>query len=143
MSSSSTNDSDALAKLHRTFISACHILHYHKVLDAYGHLSVRHPTQPDVFIMSRYIAPGTISSPRDLVEYYVADASPVDPNAPGGYSERSIHSEILKRYPDVHCVIHSHSEAVLPYTFSHVPLQPCFHMAGFLGMCGPNLCATN
>ena len=72
--------------------------------------------------MSRYIAPGTISSESDLVEYYVEDAEPVDPNAPKGYSERCIHSEVMKRFKDVNAVVHSHSEAVVPYSISGVPL---------------------
>lgn len=83
--------------------------------------------------MSRYIAPATISSKRDLVEYYVKNAEPVDPNSAKGYSERCIHSEVLKRFPDVNAVIHSHSEAVVPYSISGVPFQAAFHMAGFLG----------
>lgn len=83
--------------------------------------------------MSRYIAPATISSERDLVEYYIDTAEPVDPNSPKGYSERCIHSEVMKKFPEVNAVIHSHSEAVVPYTISGVPMQPCFHMAGFLG----------
>lgn len=33
-----------------TLILANHILHYHQVLDAYGHVSVRHPDNPDVFM---------------------------------------------------------------------------------------------
>lgn len=71
--------------------------------------------------MSRYIAPGTISSSSDLVEYYVDTAEPVDPNSPKGYSERCIHSEILKRFKSVNAVIHSHSQAVVPYTINGVP----------------------
>jgi ribulose-5-phosphate 4-epimerase/fuculose-1-phosphate aldolase len=68
--------------------------------------------------MSRFIAPGTISSRTDLIEYWVDTAEPVDPNAGSGYSERCIHSEVLKRFPEVNSVIHSHSEAVLPYSIS-------------------------
>ena len=71
--------------------------------------------------MSRYIAPGTISSERDLVEYYVENAEPVDPTAAKGYSERCIHSEILKRFKSVNAVVHSHSEAVIPYSINGVP----------------------
>ena len=88
--------------------------------------------------MSRYIAPATISSERDLVEYYVDNAEPVDPNSPKGYSERCIHSEALKRFPEINAVIHSHSEAVVPYSISGVPMQPAFHMAGFLTTETPN-----
>jgi len=83
--------------------------------------------------MSGNMAPAVVSSPDDLVEYYVEDASPVDPNAPNGYVERFIHSEILKRFPDVNSVIHSHAPDVLPYAVSGVPFKPVFHMAGFLG----------
>jgi ribulose-5-phosphate 4-epimerase/fuculose-1-phosphate aldolase len=83
--------------------------------------------------MSRYIAPGTISSALDLVVYNVSDASPVDPSSPPGYSERCIHSEIYKKYPEINSACHSHSDAVVPYTVSGVPLMACYHMAGFLG----------
>ncbi|KAI9815144.1 MAG: hypothetical protein M1827_002987 [Pycnora praestabilis] len=122
-----------VVQLYRTFITASHILHHHGVLDAFGHISVRHPQKPNVFIMSQFIAPALIASPNDLIEYYVDDASPVDPSAGKGYSERCIHSEVLKRYPNMNSVIHSHSEAILPYAISGVPLRPCYHMAGFLG----------
>lgn len=133
MATIASSEEAAIKALYRTFISGCHILHYHGVLDAYGHLSVRHPLKPDIFIMSRYIAPGTISSPSDLIEYYVDTAEPVDPKSPKGYSERCIHSECMKRYPEVNSVIHSHSEEVVPYSITGVPLRPCYHMAGFLG----------
>ncbi|KAL2012761.1 hypothetical protein VTN00DRAFT_286 [Thermoascus crustaceus] len=123
-----SQDDPALKQLYRTFITGCHILHYHGVLDAYGHLSARHPSKPEIFIMSRYIAPGTISSERDLIEYRVEDAEPVDPGAPKGYSERCIHSELYKRYPGVQSVIHSHSEAVVPYSISGTK-TPIFDIA--------------
>ncbi len=122
-----------LEKLHRDYISACHILHYHNVLDAFGHLSFRHPLKPDLFVLSRNMAPGTVSSPSDLVEYYIEDARSVDPQAPPGFAERHIHSECYKLYPGIHCVLHHHSEAVIPYTFCGVPFRASCHMAGFLG----------
>ncbi|KAK5210458.1 hypothetical protein LTR47_000349 [Exophiala xenobiotica] len=119
-------------------ITGSHILHYHGILDAFGHLSFRHPTRRDVFIMPRNLAPANIASPEDdLVEYNVSDASPVDSTAPAGYIERYIHSEIYKQYPGVNSVIHSHASAVVPYTISGVPLKPCLHMAGFLGASTP------
>jgi ribulose-5-phosphate 4-epimerase/fuculose-1-phosphate aldolase len=125
--------SAVLQSYFRQFITGSHVLHYHSVLDAYGHLSFRHPSNPSTFFMSRYIAPATISSPEDLIEYRVSDAEPVDPSSSTkGYSERRIHSEVYKRHPSVRAVVHSHSEAVVPYTVSGVPLRPCYHMAGFL-----------
>lgn len=122
--------------LHRKFITGCHILHLHGVLDAYGHLSARHPFRPDVFIMSRSMAPGTVSSPDDLIEYWVENAEPVATSAAKGFAERHIHSEIYRQHPGVHAAVHSHAEAVVPYTIVDVPLRPCYHMAGFLGLGG-------
>lgn len=119
----------------RKFITGSHILHYHGVLDAYGHLSYRHPFNPTVFIMSSSIAPGTIASPDDLIEYHVHDAEPVDSTTTKkGFAERHIHSEVYKRHADITAVVHSHTESVVPYTISGVPLRPCYHMAGFLGL---------
>ena len=117
----------------KDLITANHILHNHHVLDAYGHISLRNPTNSHTFFLSHSVAPALISSPSDIVEYNVEDASPVQDGVSEGYLERCIHSEIFKKYPGVNSVVHSHSDAVLPYTISGVELKPCFHMAGFLG----------
>jgi ribulose-5-phosphate 4-epimerase/fuculose-1-phosphate aldolase len=122
-----------LKKELQTLITAYHILHYQNVVDAYGHVSFRHPDKPDVFIMSGDKALALVSSPSDLIEYHVSDSSPVDPNAKKGYQERFIHSELYKRFPDINSVVHSHSQAVVPYTMNGVAMQPAFHIAGFLG----------
>ena len=73
---------------------------------------------PRIFIMSRNAPPAIVSSRSDLIEYWVENAEPVDPKAAPGYAERCIHSEVLKRYPEVNSVIHSHSNAVVPFTIS-------------------------
>jgi len=117
----------------RKLIDGCHILHHRGLLDAYGHLSFRHPLDPDVFVMSRSMAPGIVSSPDDLVEYAVPEAEAFDPSSPEGYAERRIHSEIYKRHGGVQAVVHCESDAVAPYTVTSVPLRACVHAAGFLG----------
>ena len=110
-----------------------HYIDIDRVLDAYGHISVRNPQNPSTFFMSCNMPPALISSKGDLVEYSIEDAEPQDPNPSKGYLERYIHSEILKRFPKVNSVIHSHSPDVLPYCIHSVPLKPTIHMAGFLG----------
>ncbi|KAI1859299.1 uncharacterized protein JN550_012108 [Neoarthrinium moseri] len=121
-------------ELRRKLITANHILHHHGVVDAYGHISIRHPQNADIYIMCGYMAPALVSSPDDLIEYWVKDSSTVDLNAKKGYSERFIHGEIFRMYPTINCVIHSHAEDVLPYVAATgVQLLPVFHMAGFLG----------
>lgn len=117
-----------------TLITANHILHYHSVCDAYGHISARHPENSSLFLMSANQAPALVSSPDDLITYQVEDASAVDSDAPRGYIERYIHSEIYKRYSDVNSVIHAHAAEVLPYAISGVPMKPVFHMPAVLGL---------
>lgn len=131
--STSGTDNDILTTSLRDLISANHILHHHGVVDAYGHISIRHPLDPSKYIMCGYMAPAMVSSPDDLIHYNVSDSSTVDPAAKKGYSERFIHGELFRRFPAVNCVIHSHAEEVLPYVVSMgVKLKPVYHMAGFL-----------
>jgi ribulose-5-phosphate 4-epimerase/fuculose-1-phosphate aldolase len=118
---------------HRELITANHILHNHGLVDAYGHISIRHPTNPSQYIMCGYMAPALVSHPADLITYDIATSNPITSVPHPGYSERFIHSELFKRYPSINCVIHSHAEDVLPYVVSGVPLKPVYHMAGFLG----------
>ncbi|KAH8730799.1 class II aldolase and Adducin N-terminal domain-containing protein [Phaeosphaeriaceae sp. PMI808] len=119
----------------RLLIRANHILHHHGLVDAFGHISIRHPMNPEQYIIAAYDpgAPALIKSSQDFIAYHVKDSTPVDPNAPQGYSERYIHGEILRAFPKIKCVVHSHSEAVIPFTIGNVDVKPVFHMAGFLG----------
>lgn len=43
-------------------VTANHILYNEGVVDGFGHISVRHPTRPDRFLLSRSIAPGTVNA---------------------------------------------------------------------------------
>ncbi|OQV09635.1 Clas II Aldolase and Adducin domain-containing protein [Cladophialophora immunda] len=122
-----------LTQIQRDLISANHILHFTSVLDAYGHISTRHPIDASTYLMSANMAPALVSNASNLVQYRVNDSMAVDPDAPKGYIERYIHGEMYKRYPDIACVVHSHSEDVLPYAIAGVPLRAVYHMAGFLG----------
>jgi len=116
-------------------IRANHILHQHGLVDAFGHVSLRHPMAPDQYLIAAYDpgAPALVKSQEDFISYRVKDSTPVDAEAPQGYSERYIHGEIFRRFPEINCVVHSHSETVIPFTLASVPVRPVFHMAGFLG----------
>ncbi|KAJ9617552.1 hypothetical protein H2204_013683 [Knufia peltigerae] len=123
----------SLKRIQRDLVTANHILHFHSVLDAYGHISVRHPENAAVYLMSGDMAPATVSTADQLIQYRVNDSVAITLDAPRGYIERYIHGEVYKRFPDVHSVIHSHSEDVLPYAIAGVPLRAVYHTAGFVG----------
>ncbi|KAH7030468.1 class II aldolase and Adducin N-terminal domain-containing protein [Macrophomina phaseolina] len=128
-----------LTNLLSTLITANHILAYHSVLDAYGHISTRNPANASTFYLSRNLAPALVSRASDIVEYDVSTAQPVQgsDSAPSGYVERFIHSEIYRRHPGVASVIHSHAPDVLPYSVVEVPFQPLDQAGTAIGKCIP------
>jgi ribulose-5-phosphate 4-epimerase/fuculose-1-phosphate aldolase len=115
----------------RNVALASRILAGEGILDAYGHVSCRHPEQANRFFISRALAPALVTS-EDVVEL---DLDGNDVNATGChlFLERYIHSAIYAARPDAHAIVHSHARAVLP--FAAVPearMQAICHMCGFL-----------
>jgi len=112
-------------------VAANRILATQGIVDAYGHASVRHPRDPNRFLLSRSIAPALVTA-DDLIEYDL-DGVAVDLRGRSEYSERYIHAEIYRARPDVNSVVHNHSPSVIPFGISTVPIRPVYHMAGFIG----------
>jgi len=106
------------------------ILARQNVVDAQGHLSVRHPSRADRFLLARSIAPALVTAP-DIIEYDL-NAEPIDARGRTSYRERFIHSEIYRARPDVTSIVHCHTASVLPFADSDVPLRAMYHMAAFV-----------
>jgi HCOMODA/2-hydroxy-3-carboxy-muconic semialdehyde decarboxylase len=100
------------------------------VVDAFGHVSIRRPTNPNRYLMSRAIAPAQVTA-DDIMEFDL-DSNPVDQRGRGMFIERFIHGEIYKARPDVNAVVHSHSPAVIPFGVTQVPMRPVMHTGSFL-----------
>lgn len=111
-------------------VAANRILVAQGVLDAYGHVSIRHPSNPNRYLMARSLAPILVTA-ADIMEYDL-DFNPIDPKGRTSVLERFIHGEIYKARPDVKAVIHSHSPAVIPFGITQVPMRPVYHQATFL-----------
>ncbi|MGY6708251.1 MAG: class II aldolase/adducin family protein [Rhizobiaceae bacterium] len=114
-------------------VTATKILLHEGILDTFGHISARDPEDPSSFLLAQKLAPSLIKA--DDIQSFNLDGETTD-NRPS-YLERYIHSEIYKARPDVNCVLHSHSPAVLPYCFTDQPLRPVTHMGAFLGEAVP------
>ena len=100
------------------------------VVDAFGHVSARHPTNPNRFLMSRSLAPALVTS-GDVMEFDL-DGNAIDAGGRAVFLERFIHGEIYKARPDVMAVVHTHSPGVIPFSVTQVPLRPMYHNAAFL-----------
>lgn len=116
-------------------VSANHILYQEGVVDGFGHVSVRHPSDPGRFLLARSIAPGTVKA-KDVMEFGM-DGEPLAARGRKPYLERYIHSEIYRARPDVLAVVHSHSPSLIPFGITGTSLRPVFHMSGFLGAATP------
>lgn len=112
-------------------VDANRILYALRVLDGYGHVSARQAARPDRFWLSRSLAPGLVAA-ADIMQHDL-DGNAVEASGRRPYVERFIHSEIYRRRPDVHAIVHSHSPAVIPFGVTPVPLRPIFHMSAFIG----------
>ncbi len=112
-------------------VTANHILSQQKVVDAFGHISVRHDKDPGKFLMARHLAPGLVSL-KDIVTFDL-DCNPLANPAKRYYSERFIHGEIYKSRPEVTSVIHCHASSLIPFGATGTPLKPIYHMSGYLG----------
>ncbi len=129
-------DIGALTDLIEKLVVANHILFDHGVVDAFGHISARHPAIADRFFLARNRAPGAIE-PGDILEFDMSGET-VQPTGERVYLERFLHSEIYRARPDVMAIVHSHSHSIVPFSvLESKRLQPIFHMAGFIGTQAP------
>ena len=126
---------NTLANAVRDLVAANRILASEGVVDAYGHVSMRHPQHPDRYLLSRSLSPEQVEAGD--IRTYLLDGTPVDDDGHQPYLERFIHSAIYEARPDLHAVIHSHAVSVLPFTISDTPLVPVIHTASDMGQTVP------
>src|SRR5438094_216125 len=117
-------------------VAAYRILAEYGVIDAYGHVSLRSPTNPQRYYLARSLAPERVQA-EDIIEYDL-DSNALDARGRESVTERFIHGEIYKARPDVLAVVHNHSPSVVPFSVTGVPMRALFHMAAFVGEGLPN-----
>jgi ribulose-5-phosphate 4-epimerase/fuculose-1-phosphate aldolase len=111
-------------------VAASRILAHHGVLDAWGHVSIRHPKNPERYLLSRARAPALVAA-DDIMEFDL-ESNPVDQRDRRMFLERFIHGSAYRARPDINAVVHSHSPTVIPFTVTDEPLKAISHIASFL-----------
>ena len=111
-------------------VIANRILAKEDVVDAYGHVSIRHPQKPDRYLLSRSLSPEFVT--RDDIIEFTLDGNPINDTRPA-YLERFIHGAIYEARPDVNAVIHSHAEDILPFSISRMQMCCVAHVASDMG----------
>lgn len=115
----------------RDLAIANRILARQGVVDALGHVSIRHPDRPDRFLLSRSRSPELVVV-ADMMEYTLEGVPLVD-NGWLQYAERFIHAGVYEARADVNAVIHNHSEEVIPFSVTPVKLKPVAHVGATIG----------
>ena len=122
----------SLGNIFRDLVIANRILAKEDVVDAYGHVSIRHPDNPNHFMIARSVAPELVTA-DDIVELGL-DGQPVRDEKRTLYLERFIHAAIFEARPEIMAVVHAHAEDTLPFGIADATrLQPVIHSGSFIG----------
>ena len=119
------------ARVITELVIANRILAHEDVVDAYGHVSMRHPQHPDRFFLSISKAPQQVG--KDDILQFDLEGNPLSKEKRPLYLERFIHGAIYEARPDVMAVVHAHAEATLPFGITDAPLKPVIHSGAFIG----------
>ena len=122
---------ERLLKAMRDVVVANRILAHEGVVDAFGHVSVRHPDDAESYIMARSRAPALVT--LDDIMVFSLDGEAVDLRGRTVYAERHIHGAIYENRPEVMSVVHNHSHAVIPFGVTRIPIRPLVHMGAAIG----------
>jgi ribulose-5-phosphate 4-epimerase/fuculose-1-phosphate aldolase len=122
---------NALDKAREVLARANRMIANEGVLDAFGHVTMRHPNDPGRYLMSRSRAPELVV-PEDILEFTL-DSQPVKHTELRLYGERVIHGGIYQARPDVNAVCHHHAPSILPFCISGTELKPVYHLGATLG----------
>ena len=126
---------NTLLEARRELALANRIVANEGMIDAFGHVSMRHPDNPRRYLLSRSRAPELVT-PDDFIEYDLNSQPLRDPGV-GQYSERVIHGEIYKARPEVNSVCHHHCPAFMPLLATGTDYMPIFHLGAVGGIRPP------
>ncbi len=112
-------------------VTANRVVAHLRLVDSFGHVTVRNPENPQRFFMSRSRAPGLVT--RDDILEFNLDSSPIDLRGFNPYKERYIHGCLYKARPDVMAICHNHAHELLPLAVTKTVMRPVLHTASVIG----------
>ena len=102
-------------------VIANRILANEDVVDAYGHVSIRHPGNPERFFMACMLAAPEMVERADLMEFSLDGQAVNDDRTPS--IERFIHCGIYEARPEVQAVVHAHPPTATGFAVAGIPLD--------------------
>jgi ribulose-5-phosphate 4-epimerase/fuculose-1-phosphate aldolase len=129
------SDNTVLETSLRDLVLANRILAHEGVLDAFGHVSIRNPINPDHYFMACSRSPELVTL-HDLIEFRL-DSQPINQNGRAVYAERQIHGCIYQARPEVMAVCHNHAHDLIPFGVTGNTLRPILHVGAVMGEDAP------
>lgn len=117
-----TDQSTTLKNAIRDLVVANRILGNERVVDAFGHISIRHPERPDRYLLSRSRSPMLVTE-DDIMEFDL-DSNPIDRRGRTMYAERFIHGALYQARSDLMSVCHNHAHSLIPFSVTGNPIRP-------------------
>jgi HCOMODA/2-hydroxy-3-carboxy-muconic semialdehyde decarboxylase len=123
--------SEVLAQSLRDLVRANRILAREEVVDAFGHVSVRHPEDPARYLLARSRSPELVTEDDIMTFTLAGEAVGGDTRRP--YGERFIHGAAYEKRADVQAVIHNHAPEVIPFGLTGGMIRPLMHVCAPIG----------
>jgi ribulose-5-phosphate 4-epimerase/fuculose-1-phosphate aldolase len=112
-------------------VIANRVLAHVGAVDAYGHVSIRHPIKREHFLLSCSRSPEFVEQ-ADIMEFD-RDGNVVGSDNRPPYLERAIHAAVYAARPDVNCVAHGHARVLIPFTITKLAMKPVFLTSDEIG----------
>lgn len=122
---------DGIVEQIQELVIANRILAREGVVDAFGHVSIRHPDNPERYLLSCSRAPALITA-DDIMEFTL-DGEAIDGRDLRPYGERPIHGALYEMRPDVNSVVHNHALELIPFGVTETRLQAIAHVGATIG----------
>ena len=93
-----------------------------EVVDAFGHVTVRNPEDPETFFISWATSPEFVT--KDDLQLCDFEGNIRDHANRPAYGERILHARIYKARPDVNAICHGHPASLMPFICSDMAFRP-------------------
>jgi ribulose-5-phosphate 4-epimerase/fuculose-1-phosphate aldolase len=101
------------------------------MVDAFGEISVRHPSDHGRFFLAGPVSPGGVEVP-DVIEFKL-DGQRVANDDRELPRERFIHAAVYEARSDVKAILHAAPEDILPFGITQTPLRSVIASVGDIG----------
>jgi len=101
------------------------------IVDAFGDISVRHPSDHGRFFLAGPVSPVMVEIP-DIIEFGL-DGHPIAGDGRNLPRERFIHAAVYEARADVRAILHAAPEDILPFGITPTPLRAVIASVGDIG----------